>query len=282
MSGYFDKLIQSYGPAADTPPAQMPWMAEVAAPPDLTPDGTLAPAPAQIAPKVTAIPEQNPPPVQPSLVAAPVPQPDDRVLPAAPSLATSPATITPAEVSEPDTAGTEATPLDVPDATNLAVQVIHQQDLHETHLHHTETHLHHHDHPSRIVAVADPAPDDPTSPQRPDKDTADPPQDDMTTALAALETHLARTLAGLHGPTPHPVAPVITPADFEPDGSQLPPPAETETIREVTREVVREIHHHHETRIAPPPRPAPQSAQDASRIGPIRFASVWNSGGHAG
>ncbi len=280
MSGYFDRLIASYGPAADNPPAQMPWMAEFAAPgPTMPDDPPLTPAtPLPLHKAEAAVPAPDPavPPPLPAADAMPAPS----IAAPAPVQKTAP----PAEASVPDSLAPSATPHDpavaLPDPPADRTVIIHQQDLSDTHLHVTDTHLHQHDHLTQVIAPAAFTPDEQPAPaSAADVPPASTP-DDLSGALAALEAQLARTLAGLHSPAPPPPS-LITPADFEPEDTQLPLPATQETIREVTREIVREIHHHQDAPPAPPPRMAPQSAAAASRIGPIRFASVWDSKGRA-
>jgi hypothetical protein len=279
MSGYFDTLIQSYGPAADTPPAQMPWMTEVAASQDTSPDDAAAPGPALIQPKIGAVAEPAPVPLSPPQVASPALEQRDPIILDQSGPSAQPHAVDPVVAQKTETAAPDDAAMTVQELPASPAQVTVQHDMHETHLHQTETHLHQHEHSTQVITVTEFTPETLPAPQQDQPTALDAATDDMTATLAALEAHLARTLAGLHRPALDPAPPIITPADFEPDGSHLPPPVETETIREVTREIVREIHHHHDARPTAPQRPAPQSAAEASRIGPIRFASVWDRAG---
>lgn len=278
MAGYFETLIDSYTtapePAFLAPRVELP--AEDALAPGL-PESQTSDAPAvDTGPTPSPLSEAEPP-----VIFAPVQDGADEILPEA-DVNTMPLTerivdhvserVEPAP--EPTLPRTEhAVPEDPPPRP--------PDIIHEEHKLFEETHFHQ-DAPLVAEApqseVGDPAPEVPESPEdfEPEPNVASfpPPLD-----LADIERGLAEAMARLQGIEALPQDAEIAPQDFEPDTTPdiaLPDP---EPVREVTREVVREVHHHTETRIEAPPPPAPRSAAEASRIGPIRFASDWKTGG---
>jgi hypothetical protein len=283
MSGYFDKLIQSYQPEPEIP-GPMPWISEEAAPHDPPNPATDFTAEAPSGNPGTGsvsrtesvgFEDQDPndvPPVgetdrldQVSKETQPIERVTERVTD---RIIERLDEVTPHEnqTAEPaDTAASE--------------QIVAFQELHETHFHVENTQI-------ETVPDAGPSngeaadsttfvPDDDQEPEvSPEREVT--PRD---AELAELQAHLAKALSEIQASHQPAKAPIIEAADFEPDDSADRPPAETETVHEITREIVKEIHHHHETQTEPRLRTVPKSADEASQIGWIRFASAWDRPG---
>jgi len=163
---------------------------------------------------------------------------------------------------------------DTPDAPPPVETHLHE--THQTDVHLTETHVH---------ETPRPPPNDteltPPEPPRSSEihDEAAPQNDGRDTMLGALEAHLEKAFAKLTSPQKPPALRIVDTADFEPEGTDQMPMLPPEEVREVTREIIKEIHHHHhETKLVPQKAPAPRTAASASQIGPIRLSSHWGMG----
>lgn len=283
MSGYFDKLQQSYGAQLTRPVFDLRW----------TPESEKAPALAEVAPQFgTPSPIETKSPEQVTKLQVETPTRDQ--LPPIDSGVYPPRALEP---EEPEHTGDEkivppseriieriselpveaSLPLQNDDAEPSLVEV-NKTELIEMH-HHNHVYVEGTGAPegqvhSEVPEVIAPQPS-PESEQTPPELNSD------RDALAGLETHLADVLSRLHGEQTVQPDVRIEPVDFELDERTLQLVPEIETIREVTRETVKEVHHHHhhETRIEASRPPAPRSAQEASQIGRIRFASSGLSRG---
>lgn len=282
MGSYFSTLMQHYGPAD----------ASVAVMPDVP----------------------DPVDKEPTAAPAPIPQPSDPVAdipsdpPPEPSTAEVANSFQPAAASDPfdpsDFEETHFTPDDDPPApseqiiTEVTERVIHETvrpvadgtdtpdapppvetHLHETHqtdVHLTETHVH--------ETILPPPNDTELTPPEPPRsaeihDEAAPQNDGHDAMLGALEAHLEKAFANLTNPQKPPALRIVDAADFEPEGTDQMPMLPPDEVREVTREIVKEIHHHHhETKLVPEKESAPRTAASASQIGPIRLSSHWGMG----
>ena len=280
MQGYFEKLIENYGAQEAVPPVEMPWMHEVEAPE----------APVAAAPHVA-----DPPAIETKTPGSPT------------EIEEAPSAIIPASLDPPTDFDQNSFELDPIEASTperierLTERVIERIPTEVSQAKEPEitdgpdgqtaqsepapvgvTHQHEHIH---VYEAPPPAPEPgaedgvpPVPPEAPDSpDPAPAPQSPDRDALVDLETHLVKALSQIHGAETAESVPRIEPADFELTDEGPPLPLESETVREVTREVVKEVHHHHhETRIEPVPPRTPRSAEEASQIGQIRFASPWD------
>lgn len=289
MSGYFNKLMHSYGPPTSAPEPQTLWIAETDPEPVQAMDNPTLVAP-YMAEQKPLDPRQaaNSEDIE-SLASRFTPRSEtetnllvqDRSDDSPPEL---PMPVHTEHLTEhiierlPGDTGID--PEDTPLLRDAGPdQVTHIHEAPETHIHMDETHLYEttpvmeEGEFETAPAVTPDAELDVGSPQ------AGPgvmPRDGL---LDDLEAQIAKTFAQMQATEKAPAAPVINPADFEPEGETPLPRAETETLREVTREIVKEVHHHHETHIMPAPKRAPRSAAEASQIGRIRFSSAWDRPG---
>lgn len=282
MGSYFSTLMQHYGPA-DASEAVMP---DVPDPADKEPTAAAPPIP-QPSDPVADIPSDPPPepapkgdadPFQP----APAPDPFDpsdfeetHFIPDGDAPAPSEQIIT--EVTERvihETVRPVAEGTDAPDAQPPVETQLHE--THQTYVHLAETHVHE-------TILAPPNDTEPATPEPPGSaeihDEAAPQTDGHDAMLGALEAHLEKAFANFATPQERPALNIVETADLEPESTDQMPPLLPEEVREVTREIVREIHHHHhETKLVPEKAPAPRTAASASQIGPIRLSSHWGSG----
>lgn len=284
MQGYFEKLIENYGSQEATASAEMPWMHEIEVPEAPVVDAPHAAAPTAIETNTPASPtevEQAPPAIIPPGL-DPVTDSDENSFAPRPGETSTPERIerltervierTPAEqdsqVKEPESS--DAPDTGIVQSEPAQVSVTHQHE-----------HIHVHEAPPPAAEAASEHGEPPAPPETPDSlDAVAVPQSPDRGALVDLEAQLAKALSQLHGAETAESVPLIAAADFEPADESPPLPLESESVREVTREVVKEIHHHHhETRIEPVPPRAPRSAEEASQIGQIRFASPWDRQG---
>lgn len=280
MAGYFEDILESYRSAENTTDTDEPWMNPIieADAPELPFSDADTPANADGgtgAPAYPEIPDADPFPERLQASAPPV---ED---------AEQPPLVEPFEpgekIIERETRIVErrADTPPPPDPDDRAPQQEAAPDVHlQEHVDRSTTHLHEH---VRIVEDSpafEPAADDDGTPAAPERQPAsEPAEPGPAPALAAMEAELALALSRLHGEY-EAQRPFVSADDFEPESRDDPIPPDIETVREVTREVVTEIHHHHttESRTEPPAAPAPRTAAEASRIGPIRFASSWKRG----
>lgn len=272
MAGYFDDILAAYGPTGPAP-VDPPWSDPFL---DLPVPEMPAPPPA---PATSEAPRSDPPSPAPAprhehehapsdlfdppdIPALPAPTPTERLIERATE--TRERLVETRTVVEPllDPAEPPPAPIHLHETADLSV-----------------THLHEH---LRLVDKTsfEPDTDGPSPPQAEPPAPAQGAPGEADSRLVALEAELAQTLARLHGDDAPPI-PFFAPEDFEPETPDAPPPPDIESQRAVTREVIRELHHHHhtETRIeTPKAAPAPRTASEASRIGPIRFLSDWKTG----
>jgi len=289
MSGYFNKLIQSYGPPASAPEPRMPWIANAEPEPVQAMDNAILHAsdPA----------EHKPPDRHQAAKSRDIESPaarfdtqsDFEKNPFVKNISddSPPKAATAVHVERlsetiierfPDATGTD--PEDAPVTRNEGPdQITHIHEAPETHIHVEETHLHE----AAPVTVENDLQVPPTATPEPEPDLSHPHETPGAASreglLDVLEARLAKAFAQMQTADTAPTASVINFADFEPEGEALPPRVEAEPQRQVTREIVKEVHHHHETRIVPPPKHAPKSAAEASQIGRIRFSSAWDRPG---
>ncbi|MEO1638490.1 MAG: hypothetical protein AAFU41_04510 [Pseudomonadota bacterium] len=282
MGSYFTSLMQHYGPV-EAPSAVMPDM-----PARAEEEPAAAPAPMPMPANPVADIPPDPPP-------EPTPAGDANLFQPAP--ATDPFEPTDFEETHftPDTDPPAPSEEIVSEVTERVVQETvrpvaddahtpdplppvetHVHETYQTDVHLTETHLHDASEPSDDTT-------DPVAPEPPKhlEQTAEvEPQDDGRQAmLGALEAQLEKAFASLANPQEPPALNIIDTADFEPEGADHIPQLPPEEVREVTREIVKEIHHHHhETKLVPEKAPAPRTAATASQIGPIRLSSQWGTG----
>lgn len=281
MAGYFQTLMQSYGPGADAPAPIMP-----------IPD---APAPEPLA---EPAPAQNPQMTERSPDRPPLAAGDDSDSP--PERGHPDRSFEPFDFeNEPDAAPTAdaAGPTQIERVTERLVERVQEQpietsntsvvavDASVTNLHQTaqtdvhlnETHLH-----KEITHIETAEPqisaETPAAPALPETQP-DHPIGHENAMLDTLEAHLAKAFANIQQPNATPPLAIVDKADFEPADDLQPPMAAPEVLREVTKEIVTEVHHHHETRAAAPAKRAPRTAAEASQIGRIRFNSPWDDGG---
>ncbi|MBB3232247.1 hypothetical protein [Halomonas stenophila] len=283
MASYFEDILESYRPAEKTTSVDTPWSDPIieATAQDLPFSDAGAPASAEGETAPLAYPEipdadhfpehlqTSPAPAEDPVqrpVAEPF-QPAEKIVERETRIIENLADMPPPPEPGDDT------PWQVP------APDVHLQE----HVDRSTTHLHEH---LRIVEDSvdfEPDQDDAGTPAPPDRcpapEPAEPTEHGPDPALAEIEAELARALARLHDEY-EPQKPFVSPDDFEPETRDDPIPPDIESVREVTREVVTEIHHHHttESRVEPPATPAPRTAAEASRIGPIRFASAWKTG----
>ena len=285
VTGYFDDVLDSYGaapaladltnpdPLTDVPPpVEEPLLAPQTAPEPKVRDRPQASA--------QAVPEA------PSAVARPMAVTETKGEPATPQ-ADTPTPLTP-KIIERETRIAEPPEPQAPSIADIShsSEPIPGQDLH---IHETvdRSTVHLHEHPQIVDDSAfEPEPFDlvaPADPEEPVDRIPEPGQRQPgpDPEFARLEAELASALERLHGAASAPTAPLVTPDAFEPETPDIPPLPDIDPVREVTREVVTEVHHHHttETRVEPPSTPPPRTAAEASQIGPIRFASDWKTGG---
>lgn len=281
MGSYFSSLIKHYGPA-DASAAIMP---DVPEPTDT--ETTVAPAPMPQSPGPISDIRYDPPPEPTAAEDANLFQPapaqdhfdpidfeETHLTPDIDPLAPSEQIIT--EVTERVIHETVRPAFEDSGAPDASPPVeTHLHETHQTDVHLTETHVH---------EAVPPSPEDPDhmTPEQsfPKETPAEPvPQDDPRDAmLGALEAHLEKAFASLTNPQEPPALTIVDAADFEPESTDMPPPLATEEVREVTREIVKEIHHHHhETKVVAEKAPAPRTAASASQIGPIRLSSHWGT-----
>ncbi|WP_346836693.1 hypothetical protein [Microbulbifer sp. SAOS-129_SWC] len=283
MAGYFEDLLDSYQPSENTAAANTPWTdpiaEDTAADLPFSDTGTrpstdydIAPPAQPVAPAAETFPEQ------PQAAAESFEEP--RQLPEAEPLETVERVVeretriieNVAEVSPPPEPDNDM-PRPLPDADAFVPEEIDPPT----------THVHQHFAVAESRKAFEPDPDNSAPPPPADRypapEPAELPEHRPDPTLAAIETELARALDRLHGDG-QAQQPFVSADDFEPEAADHPIPADIESVREVTREVVTEIHHHHttESRVEPPAAPAPRTAAEASRIGPIRFAAAWKTG----
>lgn len=279
MGSYFSTLMQHYGPA-DASTTVLPDGPD---PADV--DQTVAPPPPpQPSDPIADIQFDPPPDPEPvgnanSFQPAPAPDPFDpsdfqetHSTPDGEKLASSEQIIT--EVTERvihEIVRPVEEDTDTPEAQPHVETHLHE--AHQTDVHLTETH---------VLETTLPPPSDPelTTPELPlpaeinDKEA--PQNDGREAMLDALESHLENVFANLTNPQRPPAISIVDTADFEPEVTDQMPPLTSDDPREVTREIVKEIHHHHhETKLVSEKAPAPRTAANASQIGPIRLSSYW-------
>lgn len=280
MSGYFEDILESYRPAEPITGTDAPWTDPITE--AATPDLPFSDVGAATGPDDVNVPLAHPE----------LPEPDDfrETVHRSPPEREPPAQPTQAQPLEPneqivahETRVIER-PADIPPAPDSGIEEPIQAtdpDIYvREHVDHSTTHIHEHFENVDNNMVFEPEPEETESRApaegHPAPEPTEPVEQDPGPALAAIETELARALARLHGEF-EPQQPLVSPSDFEPEVRDNPIPTDIEPVREVTREVVTEIHHHHtnESRAEQPARPAPRTAAEASRIGPIRFAAAW-------
>jgi len=286
MAGYFDDLLDSYRPAAPAVGVDTPWSDPLADGPE--PELELPDAP----PPATDVAPEPPSP----LIAEAhenVPQDRPRISPEPPEAVDPPPrqiapTITDHPVEREIRVIEQATDAallraQVPAAPPPAAEPDHRTDeepVHSVSRLREEIRVFE-ERPPPETDAGDPAP--PLPPRTPETLAPELPGIDRDADVAAMAAELRRALARLDAADGLPT-PFVVPEDFEPERGDALPPPDIETVREVTREIVTEIHHHHHD-AAPAPRhePAairvPRTAAEASSIGPIRFASAWKTGG---
>lgn len=278
MGGYFDDLVESYREVPPPAPFAMPLVEDDPSPPAASPE----PAPTLSLDPSLAGPESHPP----GQLTEDEPIIATRAEPTAQADSVAPISASHAENAGPP----EGIPLPTPETFDdepapLMAELDFEPDAAFTpepgkapaiHTHITEVHNH-----EETVLIPEPReePSETPTPEPASTLPVAPYEEPEPPDLAALEARLAQAIAALRNP-PEDAAATISPADFEPEPFDRPEPIEPETLREVTREVTREVHHHHhvETRVEPAPLAAPRTAAEASQIGPIRFASVWDKG----
>lgn len=291
MAGYFDDLLESYRLEEPASLTEAPWSDPLLAPLEMEPPlpGSPAPESGEKTTRRTAHEDDFPSPMMPEL--APIPlggdgpdlprsRPPESPSPEASILARETRVVERAP-EPPDGPVRDARDNPPPLPPSPPVHVHEHVDRSVTHIHEAPSPD---ARPLPPEALSSGYSGDPTpTPAASEAPAAEPlalRPDPPGPSLTGLERELARALERLHGGEP---SQLISAADFEPEALDPPhPPAEIETHREVTREVVREVHHHHhhdtETRIEQPTAPAPRTAGEASRIGPIRFASDSKAG----
>ncbi|SCY10775.1 hypothetical protein SAMN05216420_102322 [Nitrosospira sp. Nl5] len=279
MQGYFEKLIENYGAQESSFPAEMPLTHEVEAPE--SPVAAAQPAVDTKTPQShTGVKEAPAAIVSPDINPSTEEFDQDLFIPD--PLEKS----TPERIERLTERVIEQVPAKVAQAKQTKITdepVIQKAQFEPAPVSVTHQHEHIHVHeasppiPGPVAEGVEPsaplaAPDSP--------DPLPLPELHDRSALVDLEAHLAKALSQIHGVEKDESVPRITAADFEPADEGAPLLLESETVREVTREVVKEIHrHHHETRIEQVALRAPRSAEEASQIGRIRFASVWDRQG---
>lgn len=281
MSGYFDDILESYAPPDRAFVMESPWpdpFADSAVPKPAVPDADPPDdSGGEAAPRASV---QPPRPVKlhaPLRDAAHVAEGDD--LMPAPDPAEVPERIIAQETRIVETRSETPSPSKADDDIPVP-EPIPDIHLHEN-VDRSTTHFYDH---TRIVEGNSVFESEPVTPEAAPLTDAPhwpcPMDTGPDPALAAIEARLAGALTRLHSKDAPP-SPFLSPDDFEPDAPDTPLPPDIEAVREITREVVMETHHHHtiETRIEPPAAPPPRTAAEASRIGPIRFVSAWKTGG---
>lgn len=284
MAGYFQTLMQNYGPDANAPAPTMPIHVAPAPEGDPSMDPPAAP---------TTQRTERPPDRPPLAAGDDFDSPPERGLPdpsfepidfekepdAAQPTADVEAPARIERVTERIVERLQDHSADEPDAAPVQVDasVTNLHETTQTDVHVTETHVH--EEISHIETVELPATAEAPADPKMQEPAADRSLGNQDTMLEQLEAHLAKAFANIQQPDATPPLAIVDTADFEPADDLQPARTDPEIVREVTREVVTEIHHHHETRTEAPAKRAPRTAAEASQIGRIRFNSPWDYGG---
>jgi hypothetical protein len=291
MAGYLDTLLTVYQPQATPATLDTPWI-----------DDSEEPAPGDLAIARSAPAETGGPYDE-----APLPAPADdgshtEVPPLAPLIAEQPPGLPGARDANLD--GDDALPPGVhvpeaPDDLRSDNEVPSPPDPggrdpaepHEVIVETTNSVAETHVHETVLIVDENEPPDAPPSDHdfeseaatRADEDSALPAEEASPPPdTDALERELGEIWDRLNVRTSEPPEMLFRPDDYEPDRSDIGEEPLPEVPREVTQEIVREIHHHHHHHEPPAPapaRPAPTTASEASRIGSLRFMSDWKTRG---